>query len=146
MKPETKERSRAASERFLKPGGEFIYGTPVTRPYSQLLEMLAYYSGLGFTVLPKFDCEHCGNLVVADTPNKIPPWVFCPDCEGEHCLRRSGGNIVVGFNGTKAEFESKIAQIERDHGPVKFYEGTEGQDRESYTDTQDRDSYTVDED
>ena len=54
-------------------------------------------------------------------------------------LIKSHGKVVPGVS-TKRIFNANTNKLE--NYPSE-YEGTEGQDRESYTDTQDRESYSV---
>lgn len=117
---ESREESARACAKLLKPGGEFQFGNPVTRPYSELLAMLQYYVALGFSVFPKFTCDHCHKLTVATTPNEIPAFVVCDHCGHNQDLAASGGNIAIGFNGSRAEYETKLAKMRRDFGPFEI--------------------------
>lgn len=113
---ETRERFDRAARRYLKPGGKIAYGAFALRTFHQMRSMLRYYSSLGFVVLPKFECEHCGSLEIPATPNEILPTYVCSACAKSHNLARSGGNVMLGWNGTEAELAKANEQVKRELG------------------------------
>lgn len=82
-----------------------------------LRQAARYYADLGFVVMVKFVCDHCGKLSLADhCQGEVPSYVDCQECGGVHDLAASGGGLVLGFNGPRELLERISRIVERDHG------------------------------
>lgn len=64
---------------------------PASSLRSQLEDLLLE----GYTVHPKFTCEHCKERVLADIVNEFPVYMECPKCGELHDFDKSGGNYSV---------------------------------------------------
>lgn len=79
-------------------------------PASELRAVLADLIDQGYTVHPKFTCEHCHERVLADLINCFPVYFTCPRCGGLHDFDKSGGNYSLSQLVTpNAEYPDALA-------------------------------------